>query len=807
MTTLTDDQLDDLLGQLDLETKLRLITGDGFWTTSAVPEIGLRRMILSDGPVGVRGAAFSEGAYSASFPCGTALAATWDEDILGQVGEALAAEAVRKDVDVVLGPTINLHRSPLAGRNFECYSEDPHLSGRLATAYVRGLQQHGVSACPKHFVANDAETDRTTVDNRIDERTLRELYLTPFEMVVEDAHPWTIMSSYNKVNGTSMSEHGLLADVLKDEWGWDGAVVCDWGGIYSTVPTARGANDLAMPGPEARWGAPLRDAIEAGEVDVAAIDAKVRNLLRLAARVGALEGATPSADRPPAADVGDAASLARAAACAGTVLLRNDGVLPLDPATVSSVALLGPNLGEFRHQGGGSAMVFTPEVATPLPSLRRAFGPDVRITTAVGAPRNDRLRFLNAHEVQDGHLTWLDDAGNVVLEQPCSTARAVRSLAATPAGATAIEIRGSFVPTSTGTWTIGVQGVGPFVLEIDGTTVLDVDHAMPDDETTSVLAFPQSGVAHACETGTPVGVTLRHSLLRHPPIYTASIVVGEPREAADEDELAHAVELARAADVAIVVVGTSDQDEAEGHDRSDLRLAGRQDELVAAVAAANPRTVVVVNAGAPVEMPWRDDVGAVLLPWFSGMEAGNALADVVVGAAEPGGRLPMTWPATTTDAPVLSTTPVGGTLPYDEGPFIGYRAYQHDGIAPAYWFGHGLGYTTWTYDAVDVTGTDVTVRVTNTGTRRGRTVVQAYTRRPDSTVERAELVLSGYGIVEADPAETVGVHIDLDPRTLRHWDVATDDWTTEAGRVDVHVGPHVGELPLVTSTSIPGDGS
>jgi beta-glucosidase len=336
--------LDALVDRLDLETKIRLLSGDGPWTTVAVPEIGLGRIAVSDGPIGVRGITEDERETSAALPSPSGLAASWDEDLLRHVGETLAGEAVRKSVDVVLGPTVNLHRSPLGGRHFECFSEDPLLSGRLATAYVHGLQDSGVGACPKHYVANDAETDRTTVDNRVDERTLRELYLAPFEAVVSDAAPWMVMAAYNGVNGAPMTENDLLTEPLKGEWGFDGVVVSDWGAVYSTEASARAAMDLAMPGPEPLWGQPLLDAVHAGAVAESAIDEKIRRLLRLAARAGALAGVTPTAAKRPAGTLADAAAVTRAAAIAASVLLRNDGTLPLDPVAPSRIAVIGPGV-------------------------------------------------------------------------------------------------------------------------------------------------------------------------------------------------------------------------------------------------------------------------------------------------------------------------------------------------------------------------------------------------------------------------------------------------------------------------------
>lgn len=800
---ISDAVLAELVDRLDLETKVRLVSGAGFWATAAVPEIGLRPVTVSDGPIGVRGLRFAEDDHSAALPSPSAMAATWDDDLLYRIGAALAGEAVRKGVDVVLGPTINLHRSPRGGRHFECLSEDPYLSGRLATAYVKGLQDNGVGACPKHYVTNDAETDRNTVDNRVDERTLRELYLAPFETVVADASPWSIMAGYNGTNGAPMSENALLSEPLKGEWGFDGAVVSDWGGVYSTVESARAAIDLAMPGPEPRWCEPLLTAVRAGEVDEAMLDEKVFRLLRLAARAGALEGVTPPVPKRAPAEVTDAAALAREAAIDSTVMVRNTGVLPLERQALRRVALIGPNALYPRPQGGGSAMVFPPYVAAPLSSLCSALGDGVEIVTAIGAPLSDALRPADTDELDGTVIRWIDAEGDVVAEQPSPTALLYRSPKSVPAGAVSLEICTRFLPTFDGTWRMGVRGVGSFELDLDGTTVLKETFVRDKLDLEGVGPnAPQSSVPVTLEHGTPIAVTLRYRWQDDLILFASGLAVHEPL-GTDDEEIARAVELATSADVAVVVVGTSDAVESEGKDRSDLRLPGRQDELVAAVTAANPRTVVVVNAGAPVEMPWRDEVGAVLITWFPGMEVGNALADVLLGDVEPGGRLPTTWPTTIGDTPVRTTTPTDGQLHYTEGLHIGHRAYLRNGTTPAYWFGHGLGYTTWSYEALSATPSSARVRVRNTGSRRGKEVVQVYTSRPTSTIERAAIVLSGYAVITADPGETAEVEIPLDPRTLRHWDADAHRWLVEPGTLVLHVGPNAGELALHAATTIP----
>jgi beta-glucosidase len=803
--------LDALTAKLDLETKVRLLSGASVWTTQAVPGIGLRSMTVSDGPVGVRGGTDSELDPSAAFPSGSAMAASWDEDLLHRIGTALAGEAVRKGVDVVLGPTINLHRSPLAGRHFECFSEDPLLSGRLATAYVRGLQEQGIGACPKHYVANDAETDRMSVDNAVDERTLRELYLAPFEAVVADAEPWLVMAAYNSVNGAPMTENPLLAEPLKGEWGFDGVVVSDWDALYSGEPAAQAALDLAMPGPDAAWGAPLVEAVRAGRVAEADVDAKVRRLLQLAARTGALAGVDGGPTTPPGR-IADAAPLAREAAVAGTVLLRNDGILPLSADALTRVAVIGPGARDARALGGGSATVPLPYLVTPLAGLTQSLSGRAEVVSAVGAALSDALRPARADELAgaDGmaavHVRWLDEDGATVAEQDAGTAIVVRLRDAVPEGAVAMQVSARFTADQDGDWRLGATGFGACELAVDGETVAGGEVFPQGHDVGEIFQHaPQHTAVVPLRAGRTVEVVVTCRWPADAFIFRAGLVVGLPLRPADE-ELAHAVELARTSDVAVVVVGTSEDVESEGFDRTSLALPGRQDELVRAVAAVNPRTVVVVNAGAPVELPWRDQVAAVLVAWFPGMEFGNALADVLLGVVEPGGRLPTTWPAAKSDAPVLETTPTDGRLVYAEGLDIGHRAYLSTGREPAYWFGHGLGYTTWAYEGITAqpagTGLTATVRLRNTGTRAGKQVVQVYASRPDSAVERPLRVLAGFAVAVAEPGETVDVSVEISHRVLRHWDVDSSGWVTEGGDVVLSAGPHSGDVPITTTVAL-----
>ncbi|WP_328338251.1 beta-glucosidase family protein [Streptomyces violaceus] len=797
------------LGKLDLDAKARLLAGQDMWSLPALPEAGLASLVMSDGPIGVRGVKWSADDPSVALPSPTALAATWDPALAHRAGVLLSQEARRKGVHVLLAPTVNLHRSPLGGRHFEAYSEDPYLTGRIGAAYVRGVQSGGVGTTVKHFVANDAETDRLTVNNLVSERALRELYLAPFEAIVENAHPWGIMTAYNSVNGPTMTEHHYLVnEVLRGEWGFDGINVSDWTAARSTTGALAGGLDIAMPGPRTVYGEALAQAVRDGEADEAQVDEAVRRVLRLAARVGILEGAEPVVTEPPATVDGEA--LAREIARRSFVLVRNEnGALPLKPGRI---ALIGAAARDARVLGGGSATVFPAHTVSPLDGLTAAL-PDGSLSYALGADPNTELpvadpgfelravcrdsadHVLGTRSAPSGHIQWMgDDLPDGVTHDTLHS----------------VELTGTFTPRETGTHTFGFKGLGPFKLTVGGTTYFD-DVQRPAEDGDPFAAFFGAPVPHArveLTAGEPVEVSLTHTV--PPPDGHPMRVIGftlahqDPQRDADE-LIAEAAAAARAADTAVVVVATTDRVESEGFDRTDLRLPGRQDDLVRAVAAANPRTVVVVNSGSPVELPWRDDVAAVLLSWFPGQEGGAALADVLTGAQEPGGRLPTTW-GSLTDAPVTKVVPEGGELPYEEGVLIGYRAWEKQGRTPAYPFGHGLGYTDWAYESVEVAGstegTTAKVRLRNTGDRPGREVVQLYLAPSEPDPARPARWLAGFASVEAAPGETAEATVELPRRAFEIWDEATASWSFVKGSYEIQVARSITDRRITATINV-----
>ncbi|MEU0785809.1 glycoside hydrolase family 3 C-terminal domain-containing protein [Streptomyces sp. NPDC006173] len=915
---MTDDEAERerLLGKLTLREKVRLLTGATTWRTRAEPALGLREMVLSDGPAGVRGQSWDERDPSLLLPSASALGALWDERLVERLGGLLAAEARRKEVDVVLAPTLNLHRTPLGGRHFECFSEDPELTGRTGAALVRGIQAHGVAATAKHYVANDSETDRLTVDVRVSERVLREVYLAPFEAAVE-AGVRVVMAGYNGVNGSTMNASPLLDDPLKREWGFDGVVVSDWGALRDGDPAARAGLDLAMPGPDSPWGAALVRAVEDGRVPSAAVDDKVRRLLTLAAACGALgeppvdaagravaetpagagartddpddavrraaagavlrggtetlgrartqsgsgahadadagsrigtvsdprgeasdhlhatavpstraetaaaHPARPASGTPVGAEAEDGAgdadldarALLRRAVAASAVLLHNRYVLPLDPGRLRTVAVIGAHAVLPRTQGGGSAGVFPRHVVTPLDGIRAALGEGTRVvhvpgpsTDAPPPPLAPDLCTDPTTGTPGVRLRLLDAAGSELHSEHRLSGRQLEPPVLP--GAHTVEITALLVPGTSGPWTIGVGGFGRMSVTVDERVVLEGEFARETDDPAVVHVNPPvHRVRVPLMAGRVVRVTARRELA--PGTGRATVVTAAPPRPDDRAALAEAAVAARHADAVIVVVGTTEHGESEGYDRTDLGLGGRQDDLVRAVTAANPHTVVVVNSGGPVELPWRAQAGAVLLTWFPGQEGGAGLADVLFGHAEPGGRLPTTWAGTLADAPVTRTGPVDGRLDYDEGLHIGYRAWARHHRTPAYWFGHGLGYTTWAYEALDVpddlvAGESFTVRIglRNTGGRPGREVVQVYLAGPPGPLERPERWLAGYAAVHAAPGERTTAVVRIPGRALRHWEENTHAWHTRPGPYRVLAGRSAGSLPLTAVTLV-----
>ncbi|MBK9739420.1 MAG: glycoside hydrolase family 3 protein [Actinobacteria bacterium] len=793
-------EFSNLVETLDLATKVRLLTGATMFTLEPEPSIGLGELRFSDGPTGVRGLKFSGGRIVALLPNATLLAASWSPELAYEVGELLAEEALAQRIHVVLGPTINLHRSLLGGRLFEAYSEDPLLTGVLAAAYVNGMQKHRVGACLKHLVANESETLRNSMNSIVDEATLRELYLLPFEIAASDSDPWTMMAAYNDVNGVPATEQDhVINEVVKGEWDYTGLVMSDWFATKSAAPAANGGLDLVMPGPAGPWGDALVAAVEAGEVDEEVIDDHLYRLLVLADRVGALGAERDYPSGIPAPDsVLRRDQLTRLAAAGMTVLTNHDAVLPLD--TSLSIALIGRHATETSTMGGGSASVNAPYHVSVADGLGALVGDRMTVTDGVEVrtkPIPALSRFVSDPLTGEPGVgfTLFDAHGEVIEERHSRTGSTLVGFD-DDIGGTVASVRVRARVVEGGRLTLGVIGVGHWMLSAaDRSVSLTLrlagtgvgEEIIDPPRATEEFDVDADDIVEAVMTVDPTAVSTGAVGL----LGTLGLVVTHaPRD--PDLVIREACDAAARADVAVVVVGLTDEQETEAADKTTLGLPGRQDDLVAAVAAAATRTVVVVNAATPVLMPWLDAVDAVLWAGLPGQEGGHAVAAALLGSIEPAGRLVTTFPVADAATPAWSVVPDGLDLEYREGTFIGYRGHHAQRApAPAFWFGHGLGYSTWDYAAPRATVTEqevtVVVDVTNTGRRSSREVVQVYFEPTDAT---QPIRLVGWDAVTAEPGASVEVTVHCDRRMWRRWDVESDSWRMlpDAGRIVVARG-------------------
>ncbi len=706
-----NNQIEELLAQMTLEEKVAMAAGSDMWHSTGVERLGIPPFKVSDGPNGARGGGLpgvGVGLTSACFPVGISLASTWNVELVKRVGAALGQETQSKSAQVLLGPTVNIHRSPLNGRNFECYSEDPYLTAQLGVAYIQGVQSEGVGACVKHFVCNDSEFQRMSISSEVGERALREIYLPPFKAAVQEGEVWSVMSAYNKLNGDYCSANPYtLTEILRDEWGFEGFVVSDWFGTNSTVEVANAGLDLEMPGPARFLGDRLLAAVKAGDVAESVIDDKVRHLLDVVLKSGLMENPeTPE----QAIDLPEHRAVIREAAAEGIVLLKNEGgLLPLDAGKLNSIAVIGPNAPVARAMGGGSAQVNAHYFVSPLEGIDTRCGDNVEINFARGCSNNKSVPVIDSGwlataDGEPGALTVefydsLDLSGAVVRTERMERLQALWFGEVGPGvnpGAFSARLSGTITPPASGDYTFALTSAGVSRLFVDGELVLDnwenmrpggSFFGMGSYEVTTDLTLT-GGVSHE--------IVVEYSRERATAL--AALVVGALEKEVG-DPIVEAEQLAATADVALVFVGTSEEWESEGFDRPDMDLPGRQAELIERVAAANPNTVVVLNNGSPLTMDWIDQVPALLEAWFPGQECGNAIADVLFGDVCPSGKLPQTFPKRLEDNPAYINYPGdNGKVVYGEGIFVGYRYYDKKAIEPRFPFGYGLSYTTFAYD-------------------------------------------------------------------------------------------------------------
>jgi beta-glucosidase len=802
------EKIQSLIEQMTLEEKVSMLAGADFWRTVPVERLNIPAFKVTDGPNGARGEGSSGKVPSACFPVGVAMGATWNVELIERVGKALGDETKAKSSQLLLAPTVNIHRSPLAGRNFECYSEDPYLTARAAVAYINGVQSVGVGACIKHFIANDSEFERHTISSEVSERALREIYLYPFMVAVPEAKPWSVMSSYNKINGVYAAENAYtLINILKEEWQYEGFVISDWFGTQSTVDSANNGLDLEMPGPAKWMGDKLLKAVKDGQVSEDIIDDKIRRLLRILIISGLMDN--PGLPEETTADSPEQRALIREAAGEAMVLLKNDnGVLPIKADKVKKLAIIGPNAKAAVIMGGGSSHVTPYYSVTPYEGVIERAGDSMQVDYSVGVTSYKQVPLINSaflvpakggaeQGVTVDYFNNLDVSGDPVYTESHPRAD-IMWIEKAPEGVNADQfsarLTATFTPDTSGTYTFSVSSNGLNRLFVDGEKVIDCWQTVNEDDLDNVAAFHGTGAVIELVAGQRYDLKIDYA--KHQKMTWTGIRLGCVL-AIPADAIEQAAKLAAECDTAVIFAGLNGEWESEGYDRPDMELTPGQNELIEAVAAANPNTVVVLNVGSPVTMPWLDKVASVLIAWFPGQEAGNAMADVLFGDVNPSGKLPTTFPKRLEDTPAYINYPgENGQVFYGEGIFVGYRYYEKKKVAPLFPFGHGLSYTRFEYSNLTLDAAEydaeseikVSVDVKNTGSVAGQEVVQLYVREKKPIVARPNKELRGYKKVMLQPGETQTVEFSLDWQSLAYYDTGRKGWAAQAGKYKVLVG-------------------
>jgi beta-glucosidase len=801
-TKTPDERATLLLAQMTLDEKMQEMHTISDATHSrevpAIPRLCVPALLMNNGPAGVSsGGPVQFPATALPAPIGQA--ATFDPTTAWWYGAVEGRDTRSQGRNLMEAPNVNIARVPLNGRTFEAFGEDPFLAGRIATGNIRGIQGQGVIADVKHYAANNQEIDRNTINELIDDRTLHEIYLPAFQAAVQDGRSGSVMCAKNLVNGVHACEsRPLLTDILKGSFGYDGFVISDFNSCHSTLACVQNGLDIELPS-ATFYGDALKAAVQSGQVSEATVDEHVHRILTVMFRFGLFER-TPTTSPIDAQGEG---AIARRIAERATVLLKNSGnVLPLDARRVQSLALIGPGSGTAVTGGAGSPDVAPLYTVSPLDAIRKRVGPGVTVNFAEAMPPVNLgpqpaipSFALNLTASYFPNTTW---SGTPVLTraEPWIDTDfhnvAPPGIAGLQSNNWSVRWAGTLTAPVTGDYTLNLTSRGAATLFLDGAVLVKGRGSFPSGTVSAVVHL---------DAGVPRQIQLDYAS-------QSTIELGwTAPPGANDPGIAQAVAAARASAVAVVFVGDM---EAEGMDRSTLTLPGYQDALVSAVAAANPHTIVVVNSGSAVLMPWLDQVQGVLEAWYPGEEDGNAIAATLFGDAEPAGRLPITFPRSLADTP--ANTPaqypgVNGVAAYSEGVFVGYRHYQANGIAPLFPFGYGLSYTSFRLSGLRVVGNgNVLVQVTNTGRRTGSQVVQVYADIPSAVagVPEPPHQLAGFAQVTLRPGQSRLVVLHLSARSFAHWDTAANAWSTPDGTYGISVGTSSADLPLTASVRVTG---
>lgn len=795
--------VDEMLAQLTLAEKVELVSGVGFGTRP-LPRLGIPSIVMTDGPLGPKRGDGKATNYSACINW----AATWDKDLVQRVGDGIGREARDVGCDMILAPCINIARVPHGGRTFEGFGEDPWLVSRMGVAYTRGVQSHQVSTCVKHFAVNNQEWNRGYVSVEVDERTLREIYLPAFKAVVH-AGAGSIMAAYNRFRGVYCCENKyLLTDLLKHEWGFDGVALSDWGGVSSTIPTALAGLDLEMPDGKF-MGPDLLQAIEEGNVPVSVIDDKVRRILRLIHRFDLFH--KPPKPDSVITDYPDLRQLALEVAQKSIVLLKNeDNLLPLNPAELKTVAVIGPNADVASLCGGGSGSLDAYRKISPLQGIQEKLAPETTVKFVRGAshkrsslPPIDPQNLIPAggdgYGLKAEYFNNRELSGEPVLTRIDPNVRfnwGTNSPAPRVVNLERWSVRwtGQLVAPGTGTYEIGVNADNGVRVFLNNRLVVDSWTDASPDKLKSGFVKLNSGARYDLRVEFYENKGEAMAMLGMAPQYISKV------------EIAKAVKLSQTADVAILCVGLNSELEGESYDRENLHLPGEQVELIQKVAAANPKTIVVLYNATPILMrEWQEMVPGIIEAFYPGQEGGYALADILVGDVNPSGKLPLTFPKKWEDCPAYGTYPGEKEVAYyTEGIFVGYRHFDHKQIEPNFPFGYGLSYTTFAYSNLKVSPSKiqtnepvtVTFELKNTGDRTGDEIVQLYLRDVAARVEREDRALKAFKRVHLEAGESKHVELQLTPDALKFYDASEKKWVTESGEFAVLIGSSSRDIRL-----------
>lgn len=765
-----------------------LTSGRDMWSTAALP--GIRSILMADGPMGIASGRVDERDVAVLTPCGTALGASFDAELVARVGTIVGMEARRLGVDAVLAPNLNLQRSPLCGRAFELFGEDPYLAGHLGAAWIGGLQGQGVGSVAKHLVCNDSETDRDSMNAVASDRALRECYLLPFEMATA-AGCVGMLAAYNRLNGDYCVEHReLLTDIVKGDWGFTGFIVSDWFGGRDTLRSARAGLDLDMPGPDRVLGTKFAAAVRDGQVSLERLADATGRVANAVARIDAL---------PRQAPIADPDTTLMEAAAAGFVLLKNDGdVLPVLPKRVRRIAIIGPNAASPCLQGGTFAKIAVrPDFVTPLQAIRDRFGDKCEVLYEQGVEPEYRLPPITAtpaRDLGDGArrgmtVEWLPAADDIPVHAETRDTNSLTWFVGLPGTDMLkqpgrIRASGWFTPERTGLHRLHVGGTGAVTLSVDGEQVFTGGGPVSPSDLMGVLKGGDSqSVAVELKAGKPVLLCFE---LTYNPARAQGLWYGVRGPDLPDDMLARAVAAAARADLVLLMLGETADAGVESKDRPGTTLPKAQIDLIERIRHVNTNIVAICNVAHAFDLSWRDKVRGLMITWYPGEQYGPALAQVLAGDREPGGRLPVSIAARDADYPAFDLKPeAGGDVPYREGHLIGYKGMQAAGIDPLYAFGAGFGYAR--FDLLDVgltgcaqDGVTITGRVRNLSDRAGKAVPQIYVAGPDGIRH-----LRAFSALSVPPNDSLSFSLTLTPRAFQHWDGA---WRLAAGAHRVLLG-------------------